>query len=57
MKREPGFYWVKKSLHLDFSIAYFDGEMWAFSRDSNWCHESMIHEIDNRRIVREEPSK
>lgn len=54
--RESGYYWVKTAPHLDFQVAYFDGTAWAFPRDSRWRAERSIHEIDERRIVREEPS-
>lgn len=54
--REPGYYWVKLAKHLDFQIAYFDGVSWAFTRDNRWRAESSIAEIDERRIVREEPA-
>lgn len=57
--REPGFYWVRHRLSYseNYETGRFDeGGGWLLTGSDEFFHDSELH-IDERRIVREEPSK
>ena len=53
--REPGYYWVR--FFDSWSISRWAGDMWLSDSDNTSHCDNDFHEIDERRIVREEPSK
>jgi len=60
--REPGFYWVKLDLHDDWRVAEWKVEpfmrpCWFLIDYEGDCYDDDLFEIDERRIIREEPSK
>lgn len=59
MSREPGFYWVKIYQTDEYEIAQFaENGIWYLNRSPvTTCTDDRLYEIDERRIVREEPSK
>lgn len=52
--RESGWYWVKAGRNREWCVIYYDHE---YGGDWIGVSEKDIHEIDERRIVREEPTE
>lgn len=50
--RGVGFYWVKLNSDSDWVVAFFD-EYWSYKRRYSLMADWELHEIDERRIVRE----
>ena len=60
MKREPGFYWVKFQGHWKIKqwTKPICGDGFFVESNGDFCaSECFMEEIDERQIVREEPSK
>lgn len=58
MNREPGYYWVKET--GQWYIAYYSGESthpWFINGENRAFGKHYWDEIDERRIVREEPTE
>ena len=53
--REPGFYWVR--FFDSWSISRWAGDMWLSDSDNTSHCDNDFHEIDERRITREEPTE
>ena len=56
MNREPGFYWVKFNKDSEWVIAEYQFEDWYFCGVEQSLFDD-FHEIDERRITREEPAE
>ena len=54
--RENGWYWVKCIVH-GWVVAGFDGQKWISTYWVGRKEDSFFNEIDERRIVREEPTE
>lgn len=56
--REPGWYWVKIYSSDEYEPAQFaENGLWYLNRTSTTCEDDRLYEIDERRIVREEPTE
>ncbi|MNJ08766.1 hypothetical protein D3C77_28910 [compost metagenome] len=60
--REPGFYWVKFYVAANWEVVEFVdgcGGVWRIGdlHNGDFIYDEDLYEIDERRIVREEPSK
>ena len=56
MKREPGFYWVLP-FGFEWTVAEYTGHIWMSARVFTAFTDLDMLEIDERRIVREEPTE
>lgn len=52
--REPGYYWVKITCDSTWSPQLFNGSSWEVSDYDRFLYDHCIHEIDERRITRDE---
>ena len=57
--REPGWYWIKIYRTDEYEVAQFaENGIWYLNRSPvTTCEDSMLFEIDECRIVREEPTE
>lgn len=55
-KREPGYYWVNSDFKKEFRPRYWNGNLWFVGMDV-YVGDEFWQEIDERRIIRNEPEK